>query len=111
MSFSCRFSLVLADEVTKVQEYYVICLFTFFKSLACLALQTETIVKKIMQPKLSKTKTKLPKYVMRRANVTENTYSVPGVFLLFPFLNEEKLAVLGFLYAINAFLFRKGSKF
>jgi hypothetical protein len=34
-------------------------LFTFFKSLACLALQTETTVKKITQPKLPKTKIKL----------------------------------------------------
>ena len=37
------------------------CLFTFFKSLACLALQTETIVKKITQPKLPKTKNELTK--------------------------------------------------
>ena len=37
------------------------CLFTFFKSLACLALQTETIVKKITQPKLPKTKKELTK--------------------------------------------------
>ena len=37
------------------------CLFTFFKSLVCLALQTETIVKKIMQPKLPKTKNELTK--------------------------------------------------
>ena len=37
------------------------CLFTFFKSLACLALQTETIVKKITQPKSPKTKNELTK--------------------------------------------------
>ena len=65
--FDFRFSLVLADEVTKIPEYYVICLFTFFKCLACLALQTETIVKKITQPKLPKMKKELPKYVMSRA--------------------------------------------
>jgi hypothetical protein len=53
--------LVLADEVTKIPKYYVICLFTFLKSLACLALQTETILKKIMQPKLPKTKNELTK--------------------------------------------------
>ena len=41
------------------------CLFTFFKSLACLALQTETIIKKITQPKLPKTK--LPIYVLSQA--------------------------------------------
>ena len=35
--FDFRFSLILADEVTKIPEYYVICLFTSFKSLACLA--------------------------------------------------------------------------
>ena len=40
MLFSFHFSfLVLADEVTKIQKYYVMCLFTFFKSLAHLALQ------------------------------------------------------------------------
>ena len=59
--FDFRFSLVLADEVTKIPEYYVICLFTFFESLACLALQTETIVKKITQPKLPKTKNEITK--------------------------------------------------
>ena len=42
---------------TKLQK----CLLTFFKSLACLALQTETIVKKITQPKLPKTKNELTK--------------------------------------------------
>ena len=52
--FVFHFSLILADEVTKIAEYYKICLFTFFKSLACLALQTETIAKKIPLPKLSK---------------------------------------------------------
>ena len=36
---------------TKLQK----CLFTFFKSLACLALQTETIVNKIMRPKSPET--------------------------------------------------------
>ena len=56
MSFSShfRFSLVLADEVTKMFIY-------IFKSLACLALQTETIVKKIIQPKLPKTKNEFTK--------------------------------------------------
>ena len=34
---------------------------TFFKSLACLALQKETIVKKITQPKLPKTKNEVTK--------------------------------------------------
>ena len=44
MFFSFHFSfLILADEVTKIQKYYVICLFTFFKSLAHLALQMETL--------------------------------------------------------------------
>ena len=47
------FLLVLDEEITKIYIY-------IFKSLACLALQTETIVKKITQ-------TKLPKYVMSRA--------------------------------------------
>ena len=37
------------------------CLFTFFKSLACLALQTEIIIKKIKQPKLPKMKKELTK--------------------------------------------------
>ena len=40
------------------------CLFAFFKSLACHALQTETIIKKIIQPKLPKTKNKRTKFVM-----------------------------------------------
>ena len=40
------------------------CLFAFFKSLACHALQTETIIKKITQPKLPKTKNKRTKFVM-----------------------------------------------
>ena len=48
--FNFCFSLVLADKVTKIPQYYVICLFTFFKSLVRLALQMETIVKKITQP-------------------------------------------------------------
>ena len=48
-------------EVTKMQEHYVICIFTFFKSLVCLALQTETIAKKITQPKSPKTKNELTK--------------------------------------------------
>jgi hypothetical protein len=56
-----RFSLVLADKVTKIWKHYLICLFTFFKSLACLALQTEIIVKKITQPKLPKMKNKFIK--------------------------------------------------
>ena len=56
MSFSSqfRFSLVLADKVTKIFIY-------IFKSLARLALQMETIVKKIMQPKLPKTKNEFTK--------------------------------------------------
>ena len=37
----------------------------FFKSLACLAMQTETIVKKIMQ--LTSQKKNLPKFVMNQA--------------------------------------------
>ena len=41
--------------LTKLQK----CLFTFSKSLACLAFQTETIVKKVAQPKLPKTKIEL----------------------------------------------------
>ena len=40
-----------------------------FKSLALLALQTETIVKKITQPKLPKTKMNLPKFIMSRTRV------------------------------------------
>ena len=60
MSNSSHFSVFvfvdLADEVTKLPEFYVICLFKFFKSLACLDLQMETIVKKITQPMLPKTK-------------------------------------------------------
>ena len=59
--FDFLFSLVLADEVTKIPEYYVICLFTSFKSLACLALQMETIIKKITQIKLQKTKNEVTK--------------------------------------------------
>ena len=56
LSFSShfRFSLVLADEVTKMFIY-------IFKSLACLALKTETIIKKISQPKLPKRKNELTK--------------------------------------------------
>ena len=56
MSFSShfRFLLVLDDKVTKMFIY-------IFKSLVCLALQTETIVKKITQPKLPKTKNELTK--------------------------------------------------
>ena len=52
--FAFRFSLVWANEVKKMFIY-------IFKSLASLALQTETIVKKIMQPKLPKTKNELTK--------------------------------------------------
>ena len=52
--FDFRFSLVLADEVTKMFIY-------IFESLACLALKLETIVKKIMQLKLPKMKTELTK--------------------------------------------------
>ena len=37
------------------------CLFTFFKILDCLALQTETIIKKITQPELPNTKNELTK--------------------------------------------------
>ena len=37
------------------------CLFTFFKSFACLALQMETIVKKITQPTSPNTKNELTK--------------------------------------------------
>ena len=65
-SFHFRF-LVLADEVTKIGKYYVICLFTFFKSLACLALQTETIVKKNHATEVTKRKTKIPKFVLNQA--------------------------------------------
>jgi hypothetical protein len=42
---------------TKLQK----CLFANFKSLACLALHMEIIVKEITQPKLSKTKNGLTK--------------------------------------------------
>ena len=48
------FSLVSATKLRK-------CLLTFFKSLACLALQTETIVMKITQPMLPKMKNELTK--------------------------------------------------
>ena len=37
-------------------EYFLICLFTFFKSQARLALQMKAIIRKIMQPKLPKRK-------------------------------------------------------
>ena len=50
------FHLGLAKEVTKIQKYYLICLFTFFKSLALLAFQTETMVKKIRNQSDEKTK-------------------------------------------------------
>ena len=53
--FDFRFSLILADEVKKIPEYYVIC----FKVLH--VLQTETIIKKITQPKLPKTKNEITK--------------------------------------------------
>ena len=58
MSFSYhfRFSLVLADEVIKNTKILRNMFIYMFKSLACLALQTETIVKKVTQPKLPKTK-------------------------------------------------------
>ena len=58
MSISFHFSFfVLVDEVRKIPKYYV--MFVYF----CFALQTENIVKKIMQPKWRKyEKTKLPKW-------------------------------------------------
>ena len=59
--FFC-FLLVLADEVIIVPKYYLICFFTFFKSLACLV-----FVKNIMNLTHQKRKTKLPKYVMSQA--------------------------------------------
>ena len=65
MSNSSDFSVFvfvdLADEVTKLPEFYVICLFKFFKSLPCLSLKTETIIKKITQPKLPKMKNEVTK--------------------------------------------------
>ena len=70
--FDFRFLLVLADEVT------------FLNSLACLALQTETIVKKIMQPKLPKTKNKLTKIC-----------NEPGIYFTFVILLRGlKVAIL-----------------
>ena len=63
--FRLLFLVILTDEVTKIQKYVFL---HFFKSLARLSLQTETIVKKITQPKLRKTK--LPKYVMNWALVS-----------------------------------------
>ena len=47
------------------------CLFTFFKSLTCLALQTETILKKITQPKSPKTKNELTK-ICNEPGISEN---------------------------------------
>jgi hypothetical protein len=67
------------DEVTKMPKYYVICLFTFFKSLACLALQTETIVKKITQPKLQKT-----------INEVTKICNKPGICRLKPMKNKKR---------------------
>ena len=63
MFSSSHFSLLvtLGDEVMKIRKYYVICLFTFFKSLAHLALQTETIIQKITQLKWWKTKNEITK--------------------------------------------------
>ena len=55
MSFLSHFRLSFWP--TKLQK----CLFTFLKRLACLAFQTETIIKKITQPKLAKMKNKLTK--------------------------------------------------
>jgi hypothetical protein len=56
MSFSSHFGFCWFWP-TKLRK----CLFTFFKSLACLALQTEAIAKKITQPKSPKTKNELTK--------------------------------------------------
>ena len=58
---------------TKLRKYYVIYLFTFFKSLACLALQTETIVKKITQPKLPKMKNEVTKICNEPGNCAQKS--------------------------------------
>ena len=77
-----RFSLVLADEVTKIWKYYIMCLFTFLKILACLALQTETNVKKITQPKLPKMKNEVTKICNEPGQIMYryvHKYVTPGV--------------------------------
>ena len=64
MGFSShfRFSLVLANEAAKMFIY------VHFLSLACLTLQTETIIKKITQPKLPKMKNELTKICNESGN-------------------------------------------
>ena len=64
MGFSShfRFSLVLANEAAKMFIY------VHFLSLTCLALQTETIIKKITQPKLPKMKNELTKICNESGN-------------------------------------------
>ena len=65
------------------------CLFTFFKSLACLALQMETIVKKITQPKLPKRKNEITKI-----------FNEPGNRINFGSI-EETLDLSCILLAVN----------
>ena len=60
MSFLSHFSFFVGFG-RSYENMKILCLFTFFKSLACLALQTETIIKKITQPRLPKTKNKVTK--------------------------------------------------
>ena len=55
------------------------CLFTFFKSFACLALQTKTIVKKITQTKSQKTKNKLTKICNRLDKNIKKSVKVGGL--------------------------------
>ena len=74
-------------EVTKMPGYYLLCLFTISKSLVCLALQTETIVKKITQPKLQKTKNK---YVMSQDIKVSNFINQPISSNMFNLLDELK---------------------
>ena len=65
LSFSSHFLFFVFHWfwLTKLQK----CLFAFLKSLACLTLQMETIIKKSTQPKLPKTENEL-------TNICNGTY-------------------------------------
>ena len=71
------------------------CLFIFSKSLACLALQMETIIKKITQPKLPETK-----------NTLTNICIEPGISCL-KWFNSRVVEVLRTMIKIleNVFIF------
>ena len=71
MSFSShfRFLFFFGFWPTELRK----CLFTFYKNLACLALQMETIVKKITQPKLPIRKNELTKICNELGNNKLNT--------------------------------------